>query len=237
MKLLFISQAVRIIVDGAGNAYLNSHMNRKTIRRFADCCEELTMFLRDSGERLTENEARVQYNPFPHDLAKLIVGYNLYHPLKNWLKISERIKLCNQMEQAICQADRVIFSATSGFYIDMGIPLCIRHHKPYMLMNGGFTFEATWNNTNPLGKVMAPLYEYRSKRNQQNASWVLYVTEYALQKRYPCKGKTIGVSDVEIEDLSLDILEQRMKKIRNHGQKLIFGTAAAIDDKRKGQNM
>lgn len=235
MKLLFISQAARIIFDGAGNVYLNNHMNRKTIRRFADCCDELTMFLRDSGDRLTESEARAQYNPFPHDLAKLIVGYNPYHPLANWLKISERVKLRGQMEQAICQADRVIFSATSGFYIDMGIPLCVRHHRPYMLLNGGFALETTWNNANPLGKVMAPLYEHRSKRNQRNADWVLYVTEYVLQKRYPCKGKTVGVSDVEIENLSPEILGRRLDKIKIQGQKLILGTAAAIDQKNKGQ--
>lgn len=235
MKLLFISMSARIIYDDAGNAYLNQHMNRKTVQRFADCCDELTMFLRDSGDRLSEIDARKRCNPFPGDLAKLIVGYNPYRPLTNWLNISERINLRSQMEEAICQADRVIFSATSGFYIDMGIPLCIRHHKPYMLMNGGFTFESVWNNKNPLGKVMAPLCEYRSKRNQRKAGWVLYVTEHSLQKRYPCKGKTVGVSDVEIEDLSPEVLKQRIEKIKNRGQKLILGTAAPIDEKRKGQ--
>ena len=235
MKLLFISQAARIIFDETGNAYLNNHMNRKTIQRFADCCNELTMFLRDSGECLSECDARERYNPFPYDLARLIVGYNPYNPLTNWMKISERIKLRNQMEQAICQADRVIFAATSGFYIDMGIQLCIRYHKPYMLMNGGFTLETIWSNKNPLGKVIAPLYEYHSKRNHRKAQWLLYVTEYALQKRYPCKGKTIGVSDVEVEDLRPEILERRIEKIKNPGHKFVFGTAAAIDDKRKGQ--
>ena len=49
MKLLFVSMSARTIEDSSGNIYLNSHMNRKTIKRYADICDEFRMILRDSG--------------------------------------------------------------------------------------------------------------------------------------------------------------------------------------------
>ena len=67
-----------------------------------------------------------------------------------------------------------------------------------------------------------------------DAPYGLYVTQKCLQARYPCAGKTIGCSDVEIMDLNHSILEKRLKKMTRGKSILSLGTVANIDDKLKG---
>ncbi len=213
MRLLFVSQAARVVRDEGGNAYLNVHMNRRTIERYASHCDSLVMFLRDSGIRMNSQEAKAQYNPFPYDLAELVVGYNQYHPLTNWLKIKRRIEMKHKLEDAIQSSDRVIVAAASGPYANIVVRHCKRLHKQYMLMNGGFIFETEWHNKNHLGKLMAPIDEYYCKKNLRDAPYALYVTEHALQERYPCQGRSIGCSDVEVPELDDSVLEGRIRRI------------------------
>lgn len=85
MKLLFITQNARTIQDDEGNLYLNSHMNRNTIKRYAELSSELIMIIRDSGIRCSKVEACKKYDEFPLDLAKPIVGPNPYLSLRNYL--------------------------------------------------------------------------------------------------------------------------------------------------------
>ena len=155
MKLLFVSQAARIIYDDEGNAYLNHHMNRNVIDRYSSLVDSFSMFLRDSSIRLSKSEAEKEYNLFPHDLAKLTVGFNIYKPLKNYLNIRARITLDRALKSAIEEADKVIFSALGGYYYNRGIKMCKKMNKPYMLLCGGFALEMAQSNTNPLGKIMA----------------------------------------------------------------------------------
>ncbi len=89
MKLLFVSMSARIIMDETGKIYLNSHMNRKTIKRYADICDEFRMILRDSSIRCSEEEAQSKYDLFPKDLAKLEVCFNPYSPKTNLVNLKE----------------------------------------------------------------------------------------------------------------------------------------------------
>ena len=235
-KLLFVSMAARIIYDDQGNPYLNSHMNRNTVERYANLCDCFTMFLRDSRIRLSEAEAKERCNPFPLDLADLIVEYDPYSPVWNWLNLSQRKRFDAALETAILDADKVIFSAASNFYVNKGINFCKKYGKPYLVLNGGFSFETDWNNKNPLGKLLAPIREYRCRKNLAEAPYALYVTNWSLQKRYPCKGVSVGCSDVEIPKLTEDILEKRQKKIfALPAGKLTLGTIGEVDNRNKSQ--
>jgi glycosyltransferase involved in cell wall biosynthesis len=68
------------------------------------------------------------------------------------------------------------------------------------------------------------------------ASCAIYVTEEALQKRYPCKnGKMLGCSDVDIEECDEQLLQKRTSKILCNSDKIVLGTIAFLDVKWKGQ--
>lgn len=233
MKLLFVSMSARTIEDSSGNIYLNSHMNRKTIKRYADICDEFRMILRDSGIRCDEEEAKHKYDLFPYDLAQLDIGFNPYNPKTNLIKVKKYKELERLIEKDILWADRVILASAVGVYSEIAIKYCRKYHRKYMLMVGGFAYETDWNHGID-GKIVAWKHERICKKNMANAPYGLYVTQKSLQERYPCTGKTIGCSDVEIMDLSPSILEERLKKMTSGKTILSLGTAANIDDKLKG---
>jgi len=81
------------------------------------------------------------------------------------------------------------------------------------------------------------LREIKIKRSIKNAPYAVYVTEKALQKRYPCNGKMLGCSDVELNLFEDKHLKDRIEKIekRKDEDKIILGTAAYLDVAFKGQ--
>jgi glycosyltransferase involved in cell wall biosynthesis len=71
----------------------------------------------------------------------------------------------------------------------------------------------------------------------KNAAYAVYVTNKFLQRRYPCKGKTLGCSDVALPPLSESILERRLNKIKQmtENRPIVLGTTAAVNVRYKGQ--
>ena len=76
-----------------------------------------------------------------------------------------------------------------------------------------------------------------TKHEVKTAPAVIYVTNEFLQRRYPTNGESMGCSDVVIPPVDEGVLERRYKRIGNmcEGDKIVLGTAAAIDVKYKGQ--
>lgn len=235
MKLLFISIGARVIYDDKNNQYLNAHMNRDTIKRYFDISTELRIILRDSEIRCSKEEAEEKYNPFPHDLASLIVCYNPYSPKSNVLNIRERRTLNETIKKSVDWADRVIIASGNGPYSNAAVRACKDTHTPYMIMVGGFAFESDWYH-GITGKFSALFREKDTKRNLKDAPYALYVTQKALQIRYPCSGRTIGCSDVQIREMEKNVLDKRICKInsKNKEEPFFIGTAAAVDIKWKG---
>ena len=74
------------------------------------------------------------------------------------------------------------------------------------------------------------------RRTVRNADYVVYVSEEFLQRRYPTKGRSIALSDVEIQDPDPQVLQNRLNRIHNMDMREIrIGTAGAIDMPFKGQ--
>jgi glycosyltransferase involved in cell wall biosynthesis len=72
------------------------------------------------------------------------------------------------------------------------------------------------------------------KRLVKKSHYVVYVTNEFLQKRYPTNGVSISCSDVEIKNISEEILSLRLKHIENNNGKIILGTTAAVNVPYKG---
>lgn len=233
MKLLFVSMSSRTIQDDVGNIYLNAHMNRKTIERYAGICDEFRMLLRDSNIRCSEEKAKDKYNLFPYDLSELEIGFNPYSPRTNFIKLNKYKELEQLMDRNIQWADRVIIAQATGIYANIAIKYCRKYQKQYLLLVGGFAFETDWNHGLD-GKFFAWKHERDCKKNMAQAPCGLYVTQYSLQERYPCSGRTIGCSDVEVTDLNPSILEDRIEKTTSGKTTICLGTIAGIDDKLKG---
>ena len=106
--------------------------------------------------------------------------------------------------------------------------------KPYLAEVVGCIWDSLWNHSLK-GKILAPAAYLKMKKNVKNADYAVYVTEQFLQNRYPCNGKSIGCSDVLLDETNDTVLQNRIKKIREHKGKYIIATTAAINVKFKGQ--
>lgn len=107
--------------------------------------------------------------------------------------------------------------------------------KPFFAEVMGDAWDGYWNH-GITGKLIAPFIFLKTKQAIKNADYALYVTSEFLQKRYPCKNPSVGVSNVRIESVDPQVLEQRLEKIRNgNAGELSLMTTAAVDVRYKGQ--
>lgn len=108
------------------------------------------------------------------------------------------------VRNAFNAGDAVIIRALSQLGNTL-VPRLARIDYPFGLEVGGDPHEAF--SPNAVQHPLRPLFRMwftRALRNQcRLAPAVAYVTEFTLQKRYPCAAYSIGASDVEISDESL----------------------------------
>ena len=133
------------------------------------------------------------------------------------------------IEAAIRDCDAVV---CRGWW---GVNVCKKLNKPYMIEVISCVWDSFWNH-GALGKLMAVPNFIKQRKAIKNSPYTLYVTNEFLQSRYPTNGVSVGVSDVMLnENDSDDVLENRLTRINTPKDKLIIGTAAALNVKYKGQ--
>ncbi len=115
-----------------------------------------------------------------------------------------------------------------------GVKVCKKLKKPYVYEAVICAWDAMWNHSF-LGKLYAVPFFFKTKKIIKNSPYVLYVTNKFLQKRYPTKGKNVGVSNVALLEPKKEVLNERIEKINKFDNSFVLGTAAAIDVKYKGQ--
>jgi len=100
----------------------------------------------------------------------------------------------------------------------------------------GCPWDSLWNYSLK-GKIIAPYMYFAMKIVVKNAPFAIYVTNEFLQHRYPCKGKSIGCSDVSLPMQDESILKNRIRKIKNmaDNKTIVIGTIAAVNVRYKGQ--
>lgn len=115
------------------------------------------------------------------------------------------------------------------------IEMCKKLNKPYLVEVVGCAWDSFWNH-GLAGKILAPYIFLRTKKAIYKAPFVVYVTKAFLQGRYPTKGKNTNISNVELKKINEDILNKKIKLIKNKNsnEKIVLGTAANVDIRYKG---
>lgn len=234
MKLLFINSATKAFHDREGNYYINPHITNEGFRVYTHFCSSFKLLLRDCGE-ISEEEKR-KYEKFDKSIGQVILYPNIY-TLKSFLNINVRNKLEKIIDDCVNWADKIICGSQAGTVIDITCETCKRHHKPYMIYCLGFVWEGQWYHSLK-GKLVAYPREWSAKKRTKEAAYALYVTQKVCQERYPCNGKSLGCSDVEIGEPDNDIMSSHIKKLSTvRNRKIILGTSAALDVQLKGQSL
>jgi glycosyltransferase involved in cell wall biosynthesis len=113
-----------------------------------------------------------------------------------------------------------------------------RRGIPWAVEVVGDAWDAYWNYGTLLGKLYAPVAWWNSRRWIRQAEFAIYVTREYLQKQYPCRGFSYGVSDVEIKPVSPSVLEQRIMRWRagqpGLSKTLTIGLIGSLSNRYKG---
>lgn len=170
---------------------------------------------------------------------KIVNGHDVtVRPIVSYNEIPDAVrnrkKILSELDEIIRESDKVIIRMPSVLGI-LAIKVCKKHKKDYLVELVACPWDGYRNHTNPIGKILAPIMFSQTKKIVWNAPNVLYVTQEFLQKRYPTKGRACGCSDVIINTLDDNKLEERLHKIQDlDANSLVLGTVANVGMKYKG---
>lgn len=109
--------------------------------------------------------------------------------------------------------------------------------KPIITECVACNWDALWNH-HWKGKLSAPWYFLAQKAVMRNSTHSIYVTEEFLQRRYPTKGASTAISDVNIAPPDPAVLERRLGHIADfpkQSRALRLVTVADVAVPYKGQ--
>ena len=209
--------------------YCSTTLTNELFSRYYQVVDSLVVATRIVQIETTYEEAHQDKIDLPN--LKIVGFENLNNP-KTFLTQYGAEK--RKMEKLVQKSDLIFIRG--GVIAILGAEVSKDLDKPYLVESASCAWDEYWHYS-LLGKFVAPVMEYKTKKIIKNADFVLYVTEKWLQKRYPTKAKTTYASNVIIDSADDEVLEKRLRKINYCSKKrLVFGTTGGISTKAKGQH-
>lgn len=232
MKLMFYYTSERVYHDDNGNLYTSGNFTPEVWERYTTIAEEVHVVMTDSGETLSEEDAR--------KTKQIVNNSKIFMHLIPDRFASLRSFMSKEIRQKINVIQKEVFTISDFAVIRPANSSAIARYrktgKPYAIEVVGCAWDAFWNHSLK-GKVLAP-YEFLYAKNEvRKTAFALYVTNKYLQKRYPTNGFTTNCSNVSLNPPETSILEERLKRIEGYSKdtKIHIGTAAALNVRYKGQ--
>jgi glycosyltransferase involved in cell wall biosynthesis len=138
--------------------------------------------------------------------------------------------LRSNVKSEVAQADAVIARLPSEIGL-RSVHYAERFRKPWAVEVVGCAWDAFWNYGSPLARVYAPILFWRMRRIVSRAPYALYVTSEFLQGRYPCRGRTVSASNVQIPRVAS---KPKRYYPRKRHQELVFGFIGSLQCRYKG---
>jgi glycosyltransferase involved in cell wall biosynthesis len=225
-KVLFVHDGP-MYTDASGNVF-GIHYNDKIVDRYAQLGSEVTFLMRK--ESIGDSSSTT--------LSKITRDNFSFVSVPNFKSIStyfvDKPKAKKIINETVAKNDIIVVRMPSATGV-IAINAAKKFNKPYLVEMVACTFDGYWNY-NWKGKLIA-VYKYlKTVRFVKHSPFVLYVTNEFLQSRYPTNGKSIGCSDVELNDINNNTLANRLNKINlDENSVLKLTTVAALDVPYKGQ--
>lgn len=219
MKLVFAHDHKLRKIDG--KYYTVGGLRDSITKRYMEFFDKMVIFCR-----------AIEKQPYDTQLFELKNPAITVKPVSDGTLILSR-SAKKLMENEIKNADGLIVKLHSKI-AEQAIFYARKYNIPYLIELVGCPWDAYWNHSIK-GKFVAPFMTLSTRREIKRAPFVIYVTKEFLEKRYPCNGKWIYCSDVELQEMDENILEKRIKKIEHMNKTIILGTLAQMDVLYKGQ--
>lgn len=235
MKMIFIQGGTRLKIDNKGDYYTDGNLNNKIWDRYKRICSELIIILRKDDKIYKEQYAKKEFNRIDTKGISVVPVFDLMRPKTRFVSINHRRAVKKAIYNEVKKCDKAIIRSALNYYTLTAVKACRKYEKPYLVETTGYAFEGYWHHGDIYGKIVAIPYEMMLRKAVKDADYCLYVTNEVLQKRYPCKGFSMGCSDVEITIDGDNILEERIKRYSENMERIVLGTIGGIDVKLKGQ--
>ncbi len=156
-----------------------------------------------------------------------VPAYNRLHLLKNYFKA------CRIVESTIKNTNVAVIRLPSTIG-SLAVKYAKKYHKPYIIEVVGCP-QDTLKNYSLTGKLYAPFAKLKLKFKVLNAPYVIYVSSFFLQKRYPTRGNQTSISNV-IMNTNENIVANKIEsyKTLNTTSEISLSTLGAIDISYKG---
>ena len=201
-RVLFVHNGP-LIRDGRGKVY-GQHYTNQIVERYRYLGQHVTFLMRE--QHLVPKPAGLFVIDAEH--FEFIPVPNIVGPIAK----ARHLRVANRLvARAVAAADIVVArmpSATSSLAIHWSRKL----KKPYLTECVACNWDALWNY-NWKGKLGAGWYSLQQRRRIRAAPHVIYVTQEFLQRRYPTRGQSATISDVELPVAEEGVLEQRLERI------------------------
>lgn len=223
MNVLFAHD--HIFYKSNNKYYSNGSFSTEVLKRYTNVFDKVVFVSRQKkiGGK-TENFSKASTDNVE------FVKISDFKSVKNYHK---KIAASKMIESQVKKADYLIARLPSSIG-SIAVKHAKKYNKPYLVEVVGCARDAYWNHGSILGKAIAPLVYYTTKKAVKSASHVIYVTSEFLQDRYPTDGVSINISNVSIDDFDDKIIEGRVKKIKKLDDEIIFGTIGALTSRYKG---
>ncbi len=237
MNLLYVHTAEKVKILETRTFYTDGCYNFKVWERYQNFVAEngtVTFFSTIDEKKYDSAYMREKFNKIPPDI-KVLTMPSLTKSIRKFMNLNIRKKIKMQIEKSVKESDVLIIRVPCQF--DSYFIKCAkRNNKPYLLEVVGCVWDSFWNY-NVKGKILAPVEFLKERSVISNAKYCVYVTNEFLQRRYPTKGKKTNCSNVILENINKNDLDNRLKKIEENENNIItIGTCAAVDVKYKGQD-
>jgi glycosyltransferase involved in cell wall biosynthesis len=196
--------------------------------RYLSVFDSLTVVGRDGGEVSEPSKG--------HTISSIHgVSFELLDNISNFKSLLLGNSAVTRSCRSLVSKHNAVIARLPSRLGSLFIREAIKQGKPYAVEVVGCPLDALWNYGSWKARALAPLAAISLKNIVAKAPFALYVTEWFLQKRYPCvNGKTAFCSNVEIAAVDCLVLEERLSKIKNFNSEIKFGLIGNYSSNYKG---
>lgn len=226
----------RIAQDKDGRLYTGTSFSQEIFDRYLEHFDHLTLMMRKDPVDPSDESAFERLNPLTDKRIDVVFLPDIVASVRDFLNPHLRRDIQSALEKEIKNGKAVILRMHS-YYSYAAARICVRLRIPYLAEAVGCPWDSLTKHSMK-GKLMAPSAASQMRYSMRHAACAIYVTDRFLQKRYPTKGKSFAISDVELLPLDERILESRLHKIglleKEPGKRLRIGTSGSVQVAYKG---
>jgi glycosyltransferase involved in cell wall biosynthesis len=226
MKILFAYDH-KFCRDKNGNIYSTGQFPYRLWQRYLEIFDEIVVAGRVRELSPEEQFDKLDLSSGPR--VSFVEMPNLNGPVDMTVNRGEAVK---RIRAALLKCDALI--ARNGAIGWLAAEIAQQMKLPWALEIVGCPFDALWNHGAWQGKLLAPYAAYKTRQIAKLAPYALYVTKRYLQDRYPCNGRSVGCSDVQLIPSDEAVLIKRLMRIERGQIPFSIGLIGSLATAYKG---